>query len=98
MCTNEKCLKIPFKGEFDKMEVINENFGHYKSLNCSSVARKDLKKQCRSVIKLEERKGTYFSCGVISSKNGMGYLGIKQLPLKFANDAIMFSVRPMKDV
>ncbi|SCW02481.1 LAFE_0F07382g1_1 [Lachancea fermentati] len=80
VCTNDKCRKIPFKGEFNKMEAIDESLGHYKCLKCGSVARKDLKKQCRAVKKLEEREGTCYSCGPTTSKRWNGLPWDKKAP------------------
>ncbi|QLG72178.1 hypothetical protein HG535_0C05320 [Zygotorulaspora mrakii] len=67
ICTNEACRKIPFKAEFDRMEVIEAKEGRYKCLKCGSIAQKNLEKQCRVLKQLVKRRGNCYSCGKTNS-------------------------------
>lgn len=68
ICSNERCKKIPVKGELSKMEMLDGVLGHYKCLRCGSIARRDMRRKCAAVKKLEARHGECYSCGPVISK------------------------------
>lgn len=67
ICTNKKCMKIPFKTELEKMKKISPSADSLICLDCGSPAKRDLSKSCRVVPALEVRKAKCYSCGPTSS-------------------------------